>query len=319
MALMDQKRLARYNTEMGSDSASFVKIPFFKLGAGTTRVRVLPGQEPGSVDKDFYVLVYLHYKVSPSKPTVPVVCTKTKDPRQKCSICDYVAQLKTSGDEGDKAIAEDMSPRMKYVLGIIPLEGEDKGKIMVYMAPKKIWQKIIQLGTDEEYGDVTHPYEGFDVRFIKSGTGKKGTEYDCTPARNPSPIASDPAEVEEILANQFDLWRFRVVPSAEEVIGFMNGDIDRFTTDGFSGANAMSAAAPVAKKKAVAKPVVEEEPEEEAPAPRVRKPVAPVEEEDEGEQVEEEEEAPAPVRRAAPPSSDVAKKLDAVRARLSGK
>lgn len=318
MAMMDQKRLARYNTEMGSDAASFIKIPFFKLGAGTTKVRVLPGQEPGSIDKDFYVLVYLHYKVSPTKPTVPVVCARTKDPRQKCPICDYIAELKASGDEGDKITAEEMAPRMKYVLGIMPLEGEDRGKQMVYMAPKKIWQKIIQLGTDEEYGDVTHPYEGFDLKFIKSGTGKKGTEYDCTPVRNPSPIASDPAEVEEILANQFDLWRFRVVPSAEEVIGFMNGDIDRFTTDGFSGANAMSATSPPAAKKKVYTPTMEE-PEEEAPAPRVRKPVQVVEEEEEAEQLEEEEEAPAPVRRAAPPTSDVSKKLDAVRARLSGK
>lgn len=313
MALMDSKRLARYQSQMDFGATSFIKIPFFKLGQGTTRVRVLPGQDPGSLDKDFYVLVYLHYKVSPTKPTVPVVCSRTKDPRSKCPVCDYVAQLRASGDEADKQLADDMSVRIKYAMGVLPLEGEDKNKQMVFMAPKVVWQKIIQLGQDKDYGDVTHPYEGFDLKFIKSGTGKKGTSYDCMPARNPSPICSDPEEVEEILKNQFDLWRFRVVPSAEEVAAFMSGEIDRFTTDGFS-----------IKTSPVPTPEVEddaeethEEPVEEAPVRRSFKAPAPVVSDEEDPVEEPPEEKPVP-RRASPPVSEVSKKLDAVRARLQG-
>lgn len=314
MALMDKSRLNRYKTESGSET-TFIRIPFFKLGQGTTKVRILPGQEPGSIDKDFAILVYLHYKVSPSKPTVPVVCAKTKDPRNRCVICDFVRKLKESDDQGDQRQAEEMGQRMKYAMGLIPLEGEDRGKQMVFMAPKIIWSKIIALGGNSEYGDITNPHEGFDVTLEKKGSGKKGTSYDCMPVRMPSPIASDPAEVEEILAAQFDLWRFKVIPSAAEIEAFMNGEIDRLTTDGFS----------VKKEEVVAEPVeeaIEEEEteavEEEAPAPKTFKKAAPVAAPVE----EEEEEEEAPVR-PPPPTSPVATKakanLDSLRSKLSGK
>jgi hypothetical protein len=319
MALMDDSRRARYEKESGANT-TFVRIPFFKVGQGTTKIRVMPGQEPGSVDKDFFVLVYMHYKVSPTKPTVPVVCAKTKDPRNRCIICDYVKTLRDSEDAGDRQLAEDMGQRMKYAMGVVPLEGEDKGKQMVFMAPKVIWSKIIALGGDSEYGDVTNPYEGFDLRIKKEGSGKKGTNYDCTPVRNPSPIAETPEEIQKMLDEQFDLWRFKVIPSADEITGFMNGDIDRFTTDGFTihGESAPKAA------KAVEEDVEEEE-EAEEPAiktGRIPSSAAPnkaakpsVEEE------EEEEEEPAP-RRPAPPVTPAGTKaksnLDSIRSKLSG-
>ena len=304
MALMDRSRLNRYDTQSGSNT-TFIKIPFFKLGQGTTKVRVLPGQDPGSVDKDFFALVYLHYKVSPTKPTVPVVCAKTKDPRNSCPICDYVKQLKDSEDPADKRQADDMGQRMKYAMCVLPLEGEDRGKVQVFMAPKKIWSKIISLGGDSEYGDVTHPYEGFDLKLTKSGTGKKGTEYDAVPVRNPSPIAADKDEVEEILANQFDLWRFKVVPSADEVIAFMNGDIDRFSTDGFT----------VKKEEVKAVQDDEEEEEDETPVVSARKqPTEPNDDED------EDPLPAAPVRRVPPPTADGKKRLsnlDSLRSKLN--
>ena len=312
MALMDRSRLNRYDAQAGSNT-TFIKVPFFKIGQGTTRLRVLPGQEPGSVDKDFFVLVYLHYKVSPTKPTVPVVCAKTKDPRLACPICDYIKKLKESGDPADLQLADDMGQRMKYAMGVIPLEGEDTGKPMVFMAPKKIWSKIIALGGDPDYGDVTHPYEGFDLKIVKTGTGKKGTDYDCLPVRNPSPIASDPAEVEEILSQQFDLWRFKVVPSAEEVIAFLNGEIDRFTTDGFtvkkdSSSDDADEEAPVAPPKATARPRA------------AAAPVVPAEEPDE-EQEDAPEEEPVPQRRVPPPTTATGVKaksnLDALRSKLN--
>src|ERR1035437_1537444 len=317
MALMNDARRARYEKESGANT-TFVRIPFFKVGQGTTKIRVMPGQDPGSVDKDFFVLVYMHYKVSPSKPTVPVVCSKTKDPRNRCIICDYVKKLRESDDPGDKQLADDMGQRMKYAMGIVPLEGEDRGKQMVFMAPKIIWSKIIALGGDSEYGDVTNPHEGFDLRIKKEGSGNKGTSYDATPVRTPSPIAEDPEDVKRMLSEQFDLWRFKVIPSEEEIQAFMNGDIDRFTTDGFT-IHGESQIKPVEKE--------EEEEEEETPKPvvfdKTRARLSPAEAAalkavDNPDEDEEEEEAPAP--RPVPPAAPakVKSNLDSIRSKLSG-
>jgi hypothetical protein len=60
------------------------------------------------------------------------------------------------------------------------------------------------------------------------------TKYDAIAARSSSPISEDPEEVTAVLAAQPELWRFREAPVQEEVLKFMNGSLDRFTTGGFA-------------------------------------------------------------------------------------
>lgn len=303
MAQFDPRRLARYQNEVVGTIRSTNKLPLFNLPSGTTRVRVLPGMEPGSLEKDFYTVVYLHYNVNPASK-IPVICTRTKDPRDYCPVCDRVRELKKSPNKMDQDEASNLSARIKYAIGIVPREGDHAGKAMIYLAPKIIWSKIIQLGEDSEYGDVTDPVEGTDLKFIKTGTGRQNTAYDAIPVKHATPLAETEDEIAELVDNQPEIWRFREVPEKDDIRAFMNGEQSYLKTGLFGVAEAETNTsaedeAPVpaprpAPRPAAVKRVVEPDPEPE----------------------EEEEEAPAP---PPPPAKSRFSNLDAIRNKMAKK
>lgn len=257
MAQLSDARRTRYRQELeSSETSSFIKIPLFKLPEGSTRVRVLPGIDPGSVDKDFYCKSIVHYNVSPSNPKIPVISPRSKNPNAFCPLNEKIKELKNSSSPADNAEAMKLRGLTRYYLGVIPREGEDAGKIMVYPAPKAIFTKILTLMEDPEYGDITSPTEGRDLKFIRTGKGKD-TRYDITASPRTTAITSDPEELAQILENQPELWRYREAPSAEEITQFMDGEITSFTTGGF------------ASKKAGATPLVDKAlVEDDEPAPK---------------------------------------------------
>jgi hypothetical protein len=236
MAQLNDERRARYRQALDTAETPLRgqnKMNFFKLATGTTKVRILPGIDPSSPDKDFYCKAGTHYWVNPSNPKIPVPCSKTKNPKATCVICDKVAELKASSNKADNVEAEKLRARVRYYVGLIPRETDAAGKVHVYPAPKGIYTKILSLMEDPEYGDITNPTEGFDLNITRSGSGME-TKYDGYPARNPTPISNDPEEVAAVLAAQPELWRFREAPAQEEIQKFMEGSLDRFTTGGFA-------------------------------------------------------------------------------------
>lgn len=239
MAQLTDARRARYRQELeASDNTSFIKIPLFKLPEGSTRIRVLPGIEPGSLDKDFYCKSIVHYFVSPSNPKIPVISPRSKNPNAKCPLNDKVRELKNSSSPADNAEAMKMLGRTRYYIGVVPREGEDQGKIMVFPAPKAIFSKILSLMEDPEYGDVTSATEGRDLKFLRTGKGKE-TRYDVMASPKVTPITHDPEELAQILENQPEIWRYREAPEYDEIVKFMEGDITQFTTGGFASKKAV--------------------------------------------------------------------------------
>jgi hypothetical protein len=238
MAQLTDARRARYRQELeASDNTSFIKIPLFKLQEGSTRVRVLPGIEPGSLDKDFYCKSIVHYGVSPSNPKIPVISPRSKNPNAKCPLNDKVRELKDSSSPADNAEAVKLRGLTRYYISVIPREGEDQGKIMVYPAPKAIFTKILALMDDPEYGDVTSATEGRDLKFLRTGKGKD-TRYDVMASPKVTPITHDPEELAQILEGQPEIWRYREAPSYDEIVKFMDGEITQFTTGGFASKKA---------------------------------------------------------------------------------
>lgn len=228
---LNESRMARYRREIEAEETRGSGVEFVKVNRWIppknkqVKFRVLPGQEPGSEDKDFFVKVLLHYKVSPSAK-VPVVCPRTLDPSAECPVCTRVNALYKTGNEQDKKQASLMKARSRYNLGVIPLEGdapENIGKILLWTAPKSVKDDIIGLFEDPDYGDVTDPRTGRDLKLKITGE-LFDTEYEVLPSPNASPISDDEAEIEMVLAAQPDLWKTRYAASADEIRKFMSGE-----------------------------------------------------------------------------------------------
>lgn len=151
---------------------------------GTLRMRIKsPGddQELGIELIQFYLNKDLGGVISPATFDEP------------CPFMEKYQELKNSKDPDDKELAKMLVPRIKYVVGGIvysdekgtkvDYEGKDKGVLI----PRSVYQDIIDLYLDEdEAGDMTDPRTGYDIKIIRSGSGKNDTTYSaraCKPTK----------------------------------------------------------------------------------------------------------------------------------------
>lgn len=236
MANLTDERRARYRQELEETNfktSTFTKINWYKLPVGTTRVRVLPGLDEASADKDFYCRAATHYGLSPQNPKIPVTCPKSKNPKSFCPACEKYETLKKSSSAADNNAAEKIRAKTKYYVALVPREGEGAGQVFVYPMPKAAYVKMISIMEDPEFGDVTSIPDGRDIKITRTGE-QRDTRYDVLPTGSTSPLSKDPKEVQFFLDNRPELWRFREAPSTDEIEKFMEGELTTFTTGGFA-------------------------------------------------------------------------------------
>ena len=237
MAQVDPKRLARYKAEQEAqeqrkaERKTFTKVDLFQPPKNVeVLVRILPGQDPGSIDKDYFVEVWQHFRVSPSAK-FPVTCPRTLDADAECPICAKVRQLYSTKNPQDKKSADDMRAKPRYMMGVIPLQGfadDVTGKVLVWPAPMQIKDRVQALFNNPDWGDITHPTEGYDCRLTVTGM-EKNTTYTLDPVKNPSALSDDPAEIELVLAAQPSLYKYRFAASNDQLRKFMLGEINSLT------------------------------------------------------------------------------------------
>nr|DAT30816.1 MAG TPA: hypothetical protein [Caudoviricetes sp.] len=175
-----EKMLARKKQLESKENGSGLVYP----KEGTLRMRIKsPGddQELGIEIIQFYLGGNLGGVISPATFDEP------------CPFMEKYQELKNSKDEDDKELAKNLVPRRRYVIGGIiysdekgskvDYEGKDKGVLV----PRSVYQDIIDLYLDEdEAGDMTDPKTGYDIKVIRSGSGKLDTTYStraCKPTK----------------------------------------------------------------------------------------------------------------------------------------
>ena len=112
---------------------------------------------------------------------------------EPCPFMEKYQELKNSKDEDDKELAKTLVPRRRYVIGG-PVYADEKGTKFDYeckdkgvLVPRSVYQDIIDVYLDEdEAGDMTDPRNGYDIKIIRSGSGKLDTTYSaraCKPTK----------------------------------------------------------------------------------------------------------------------------------------
>lgn len=148
---------------------------------------------------------------------------------EPCPIMDKYEELK-NGDEDDKALADKLKPKRKYVVPVILYEDLKGKKIDEKNSGKLIslttgtYQDLIDLFLDEEQGDFTHPTKGYDVKISRVGSGQYDTEYSTIPCR-PSKIPkkwNKIVDIEQLIRKEINSYE-----EAETLLNrFLNIDED---------------------------------------------------------------------------------------------
>lgn len=137
---------------------------------------------------------------------------------EPCPFMEKYLELKDSKDEDDIELAKKLSPKRKFVLAIVGYKDE-KGKEIdpdrvdkLCMVPRTAYQDIIDLFLDEdEWGDMTDPIDGYDIKLTRSGSGKNDTSYTVSPCQKKKldKKYTKPVDLEAMVRKQ--------IPSYEEL------------------------------------------------------------------------------------------------------
>lgn len=164
------------------------------LKEGTTRLRILP------IDDEELAYEVTHFYLNAKLKGIFSAATFDED----CPAMEAYQDLKASKDDDELELAKRISPKKAYVIPAIIYADEkgktvdkdksgDKGKLT--KIPTGVYQSIIDLYLDEdEWGDMTDPKKGYDLKIIRTGKSQNDTEYSVVACKN-TPIPKEYAKV----------------------------------------------------------------------------------------------------------------------------
>lgn len=181
---------------------------FFSPKVGLNTVRILP--EVGEMDF-FFQTVGRHYFPDGRKVYCPSFTTEKE---RDCPVCEIVRELHSLGDPRSKQLAEDLGLRRSWWMNVIDRDNPNSGPLK-FTPGVMIFNSVISLINDPDYGDITDIYEGTDIVIERDGTGKT-TSYEVRAKRKESALSEEDDEVEDWLSNALDLSWVEVSEDSDE-------------------------------------------------------------------------------------------------------
>jgi len=168
-----KKRKKQLESKGGSGNITYIK-------EGTIRVRILPVQG----EEEFAFKVTQFYLGAELKG----VFSQSSIDNGDCPILDKYHELMESDDEDDKDLAKTLKPKSKYLMPCIIYKDqkgkeidEEKGITLVQITPSLYNDLIDHWLDDDDWGDMTDPKKGYDVKLTRKGSGQFDTEYTMSP------------------------------------------------------------------------------------------------------------------------------------------
>lgn len=132
-------------------------------------------------------------------------------------IQDLINKLREDGTEESKELCKKLYPKMRTYAAVIVRGEEDKG-VRLWSFGKIIYQDLLRLMLDEDYGDITDIKEGRDLKVtVTKIPGKRYNDTKVTPRGSPSPLSKDKDQVKEWLSSIPNIDDFEQCPSTEEI------------------------------------------------------------------------------------------------------
>lgn len=132
-------------------------------------------------------------------------------------IVDFANKVKGSGDKDDYKLAMGLFPKLRIYAPVIVRGEEDQG-VRFWGFGKQVYQTLLGIVADEDYGDITSLSNGNDITVIykpKEETGKSFPETDILPRPKKTPVGGD--SIMEAVKNQPDLTELFEEPSYEDL------------------------------------------------------------------------------------------------------
>ena len=187
----------------------------WKPQPGKQVIRVLPYKH--NKDNPFIEL-FFHFGLNNKTYLSPITFGRP-DP-----IEEFAQKLKTSGNREEYQMARKLEAKMRTFAPVI-VRGEETQGVRFWGFGKTVYQELLSVIADPDYGDITDAVSGRDISVEFITAEESGASFPKTTIRvkpNQTPITEDKAQLEGILDNQKDITELYQELSYEELTDVLN-------------------------------------------------------------------------------------------------
>jgi len=136
---------------------------------------------------------------------------------KKDPIQDLINKLREDGSDASRELAKKLYPKMRTYAAVVVRGEEDRG-VRLWAFGKMIYQDLLRLMLDEDYGDITDPENGRDIKVsVTKVPGKQFADTKIQPRANPSPLSKDTAQAKQWLTTVPKLDDYEELMPPEEI------------------------------------------------------------------------------------------------------
>ena len=200
LSLIKQKLAASQNKGQKKvyEKIDYSKI-FWKPKAGKHQVRILPSKFDA---QNPFREIYFHYGFSKG-PILALTNWNEKDP-----IVEFAKDLRKSSDKEDWQLAKKIEPKLRYFAPVL-IRGEEEKGARLWEFGKLVYESLLGIASDEDYGDYTDITDGrdFTVDAVQDIVANK-PGIKCTLRVKPktTPISENAELVKKVLEEQPDIF-----------------------------------------------------------------------------------------------------------------
>ena len=197
LSLIKQKLAASQNKGQKREKTDYTKI-FWKPKPGKYQVRILPSKFDKS---NPFREVYFHYGFAKG-PILALSNWGEKDP-----IVEFAKNLRKSSDKEDWQLAKKIEPKLRYFAPVL-VRGEEEKGARLWEFGKLIYEQLLGIASDEDYGDYTDITDGrdFTIEAVEDiVANRKGIKCNIRVKPKTSPISEDGSLVNKVLEEQPDI------------------------------------------------------------------------------------------------------------------
>ena len=203
-----KKRLNQLQTTNNRTSSLWKPQP------GKTQIRIVPY----AFNKDNpFIELFFHYNLNNRSYLSPISFGRP-DP-----IEEFAQKLKGSGSKEDYQLSRKLEAKMRTFAPVI-VRGEEKQGVKFWGFGKTVYQELLSIIADPDYGDITDPVNGRDVSVEFITAEESGASFPKTNIRvkpNQTPISEEP-DVLELVKTQQDIKEIYQELSYEDLTEVLN-------------------------------------------------------------------------------------------------
>ena len=213
-----KKRLNQLQTTNNRTSSLWKPQP------GKTQIRIVPY----ALNKDnTFIELFFHYNLNNRSYLSPISFGRP-DP-----IEEFAQKLKGTGSKDDYRLGRKVEAKMRTYAPVI-VRGEESQGVKFWGFGKTVYQELLSIIADPDYGDITDPVSGRDVAVEFKTAEETGASFPSTSIRvkpNQTPITEDASLLETLTENQKNITDIYSEMSYEDLTTALNEYLNGGSTE----------------------------------------------------------------------------------------